>query len=129
MALKYSSSRVLSVKSCIPSGHLDILMAHELLEDLQTHAGIEKLRCIGVPQRVNGVAFVRKACFVEVLYEARPCSAVTDRASPLLQKTNVFSGSLHVNQRFREKTASLREIDHSAAYRFSLPGRDGLFSL
>ena len=54
-------------------------MTHELLEDLQTHAGIEQLRCIGVAQRVNGVAFVYEACLLEVLYEERPSSAVTDR--------------------------------------------------
>ena len=59
-------------------GDLDVLMAEKLLENLETHAGIEKLRGEGVAKAVNGMSLMLQSRLLDVVEEPAPGGAVTE---------------------------------------------------
>jgi len=62
----------------IAAGHLDILMAQELLETFQAHPGVEQLGGERVAETMHGVAFLFETGLLNIFYEPAPSGTVTD---------------------------------------------------
>src|SRR5665647_2124374 len=74
----------------VAPGHLDAAVAQELLQTLQTHAGVQQFGGTGVPETMEAVALMRQAGGLQVFSEPHADGGVTQAWSPLTVKQTFF---------------------------------------
>src|SRR5664279_5530695 len=74
----------------VAPGHLDTAVPQELLQTLQTHAGVQQLGGTGVPETMQTIALMRQACLVQILTKHHSGRSVAQALPSLAVKQTVL---------------------------------------
>src|SRR5512139_2689163 len=96
----------------VSASHLDVLMTHELLEDLQAHTRIEEFGSEGVTETVDRVAFVVEVRFSDIPEEERTGRTIAHGLTALSVEDCFPSLVPHREPALYGKVGIVTEIDH-----------------